>query len=199
MLKIGLSGNRCSGKDLVCNDFRKISVPVFEADTVMRFIINYDNTVRENVKNKIADLRDTHTYFVSLKEITDKEDIDILIDATKIELFKAYSRFCENNNNVPYTIFHSSILFEKKWEKLMDYSISVFAPKIFRMERYKNITSKTMSDIANMFRYEIDDLNKNKAANFIVHNYNGADVMDQVRKIDDYVIGEYIRKTNLKV
>ena len=40
MIKVGLSGNRYSGKDEICNIFRKLTIPVFEADTVLKFIID---------------------------------------------------------------------------------------------------------------------------------------------------------------
>jgi dephospho-CoA kinase len=36
MIKVGLSGNRYSGKNEVCNIFRKLTIPVFEADTVLK-------------------------------------------------------------------------------------------------------------------------------------------------------------------
>jgi hypothetical protein len=42
-------------------------------------------------------------------------------------------------------------------------------------------------------RNEIDDLDKNKMANFVVHNYNGRKVLDQVHQIDQFVIDSYLR------
>ena len=42
MIKIGLTGNRYSGKDRVCKIFEQISIPVFQADVVLKFIINHN-------------------------------------------------------------------------------------------------------------------------------------------------------------
>ena len=42
MLKVGLSGNRYAGKDAVSRLFEQIRVPVFDADIVLKFILNYN-------------------------------------------------------------------------------------------------------------------------------------------------------------
>ena len=40
MIKVGLSGNRYAGKDAVSRLFEQIRVPVFDADIVLKFILN---------------------------------------------------------------------------------------------------------------------------------------------------------------
>ena len=42
MIKVGLSGNRYSGKSTVCKLFKQIGIPVFEADVILKFIISRD-------------------------------------------------------------------------------------------------------------------------------------------------------------
>ena len=41
MLEIALTGCRYSGKTTIANKFKKIGVPVFDADTVLKFILNF--------------------------------------------------------------------------------------------------------------------------------------------------------------
>ena len=40
MLEIALTGCRYSGKSSVSKLFRKIGVPVFDSDTILKFILN---------------------------------------------------------------------------------------------------------------------------------------------------------------
>ena len=69
MLEIALTGNRYSGKTKVSKVFNGIYIPVFDADTVMKFILNYRpdfddaikaikveeaNQVKTNAANKAA-------------------------------------------------------------------------------------------------------------------------------------------------
>jgi dephospho-CoA kinase len=42
MFKVGLTGNRYSGKDTVASLFNKISIPVFDADVIVKFLINHN-------------------------------------------------------------------------------------------------------------------------------------------------------------
>ena len=41
MLEIGLTGTRYSGKSTVGKVFNQIHIPVFDADTVLKFILNF--------------------------------------------------------------------------------------------------------------------------------------------------------------
>ena len=51
MLYIGLTGNRYSGKTRVSKLFQQIHIPVFDADTILRFAIFYNTELNENIFN----------------------------------------------------------------------------------------------------------------------------------------------------
>ena len=42
MIKVGLSGNRYSGKNRVVAMFKQIGIPVFEADVILKFILQHN-------------------------------------------------------------------------------------------------------------------------------------------------------------
>lgn len=195
MIKIGLSGSRYSGKTLVCNEFKKLSIPIFEADIIMRYLIKYNEDVQKEYNKRIHDFN-----YISKDFRKSKEGIEILIDSTKHELFKAYSRFQENHKGDIYTIFHSSVLFEKDWYELMDFSINVFAPKYMRMDRALDLYKIKRGDTQNLISEEMDPIQKNKMANFIIHSYlgTGADIRTQVSKIDNFIIEAYIKQNENK-
>jgi len=194
MIKVGLSGNRYSGTDQICNIFRKLTIPVFEADIVLKFIINHDITVTDKIRRKLPHVYNKSCYIDP--KLVAKSDFDIIIDFAQHELMMAYEKFSVKNKGSIYTIFHSSILFERSWQKLMDKSIVVFCPKITRMERCRELTKNKVSDIAYLMRNEIDDLDKNRMANFVIHNYEGRlnhRPLDQIHQIDQMVIDSYLR------
>lgn len=193
MIKVGLSGNRYSGTDEVCDIFRKLTIPVFEADIVLKFIINHDITVSSDIRSKLKHLHNNAGY-LDPKNIKSKREAEIVLESAQHELMSAYNKFSEKHKSSIYTIFHSSVLFEKGWHKLMNHNIAVFCPKITRMERCRELTNNKISDIAYLMRTEIDDLDKNKMANFVVHNYNGRNVLDQIHQIDQFVIDSYLRQ-----
>jgi dephospho-CoA kinase len=196
MIKIGLSGTRFSGKNEVGNYFKKISIPVFDADLVIRFILAHEYNI-------LADIRDNVGYKYFNKEGK--------LDAIKIEkdgvfnkiisiieplLFHAYSNFEKKNRDTIYTVFLSSILYERKWNKKMDYNISVYTPFVHRVERAKKISENGLENLTSInfiLNKENDELTKNSLADFVIHNYNEFDLENQVNIIDQKIIDFYLK------
>jgi len=158
----------------------------------LKFIINHDASVNSQIMSKLKDIHGKSSY-VDPQFIKTRKEFDIVVDCAQHELMRAYETFSEKHKSSIYTIFHSSILFERNWHKLMDHSIAVFCPKITRMERCKELTNMKVSDVAMSMRNEIDDLDKNKMANFVIHNYEGRKPLDQVHQVDQFVIDSYLR------
>lgn len=193
MIKVGLSGNRYSGTEDICNIFKKLTIPVFEADVILKFIINHKINVSHDIKSKLKNIHNDLGQ-IEPKLVRSRKEAEIILECAQIDLMECYNRFSEKNKSSIYTIFHSSVLFEKSWHKLMDYNIVIFCPKITRMERCRAITKNKISDIAYLMSSEIDDLDKNRMANFVVHNYESRNPLDQIHKIDQFVIDSYLRQ-----
>ena len=116
-----------------------------------------------------------------------------LIDLIEFELFEGYEKFRNKYKDKQYTIFHSSIIFEKNWSKKFDRVISVFSTKEDRIYRYKNLTGDNLQTIHAIFSREIDEIKKNQSSDFVIHNYTDApDVLKQVDNIDDSIIDYYL-------
>ena len=200
MIKIGLTGNRYSGKDTVAKLFEQMRVPVFSADVVLKFILNFDINVNKDILDNYGEYIFTGPdSMIDPKKIRSKKDFDRLVNFAEFELKRAYERFRLENKQSVYTIFHSSILFEREWEKDMDYTINIFAPSEIRSERCAKITKQSLHAISELMKGEINELEKNSKADYVIHNYEKAypiigDVCDQASKIDQRIIDKYLIK-----
>lgn len=195
MFKVGLTGNRYSGKDTVASLFNKISIPVFDADVIVKFLINHNFEMDYKIKKKIDS-----SFFkndqLDLSKLTGPV-LDQIIDIVEYDLFDAYKKYQLKHTNSIYTVFHSSILFERDWNKKMDYSISVFSPVSDRIKRCQEISDFKLADIYNLSQREMKDLSKNSLSDFVIHNYNDdinpfGDILTQVNKIDQKIIDKYL-------
>ncbi len=198
MIKIGLTGNRYSGKDRVARLFQQISIPVFQADIVLKFILNHNFEIQHNLKKNIGNgIFKSETEFDTqvIKLMTN--GFDRVFDEAEFELLKAYEKFRLKNRQSIYTVFHSSILFERELDKNMDYTISVFSPITERIERCQYLDpSKSLSGIHDLMGGEMKDLDKNKKSTYIIHNYSDhilGGMGDQVTKIDQKIIDKYLQ------
>lgn len=196
MIKVGLSGNRYSGKDRVANLFKQISIPIFEADTILRFILNYNYELLGEIREKLGNdifLTDS----LDFRNIKDPKTFDKVLDMVEPDIFRAYSIFNKKNEKCAYTIFHSSILFERDWDKKMDLSVSVFAPHTDRIKRCKYVTDLGLLTVNELVKTEMDALEKNRLSDYTIHNYNDestafGDTLTQVNEIDQKIIDKFL-------
>jgi dephospho-CoA kinase len=193
MVHIGLTGNRYSGKDRVAKLFKQIHIPVFDADVVLRFAINYNIELLKKLKLSMGEY-----YFdnviLNMDRVRCDNKFGEVIDFFKEDIFNAFDRFNKKNSNSVYTIFHSSILFESGWDKKMDQTISVFSPINSRIERCQFLTEYKLSEIHKLIKTEIDELEKNKQSTYVIHNYEliGRDTLDSVCDTDQKIINFYL-------
>jgi dephospho-CoA kinase len=197
MIKIGLSGNRYSGKNRVATLFKQIKVPVFEADVILKFILNHNYELQAEIADRVG-----RVYFKDgkLNEEKVKKDgiFSKVLEVVEPELYRAWERYLEKNKKAIYCVFHSSILFERDWDKAMDQNISVFAPYADRIERCKYLTNKSVSSIYSLTRLEMDELDKNKKSDYVIHNYNNespfyGDALTQVNDIDKKIVDKFLK------
>lgn len=197
MLKVGLSGNRYSGKNRIVNLFKQIGVPVFEADVILKFILSHNYELQAEIADKVG-----RKYFKDGLLNTEKVKTDGkfsgILDIVEPELYRTWERFLQKNNKAVYCIFHSSILFEKEWNKAMDINVTVFAPYADRIERCKFLTNKSVSSIYSLTKLEMDELDKNNLSDFVIHNYNNdstfyGDTLTQVNDIDKKIVDKFLK------
>lgn len=195
MIKIGLTGNRYSGKDITASLFKSISIPVFNADVILKFLINHNFDMSYKIKRKID-----KSFFINdeldLTKLTGPV-LDEVIDIVEYELFDSFKKYQLRNANSIYTIFHSSILFERDWNKKMDYSISVFSPIADRANRCVQNTDMDIMSAYNLAQREMKDLSKNSLSDFVIHSYNDeinpfGSLLTQVNDIDKKIIDKYL-------
>ena len=197
MVKIGLSGNRYSGKNRIATLFKQIGVPVFEVDVILKFILSHNYELQGEISDRVG-----RVYFKDglLNEEKVKKDgvFSKIMEVVEPELYRAWQKFQEKNYKSIYCIFHSSILFEREWNKAMDFNITVFAPYTDRVERCKFLSNKSVSSIYSLSKSEMDELEKNKLSNYVIHNYNNdspfyGDALTQVNQIDKKIIDNFLK------
>lgn len=192
MIKIGITGTRFSGKDKICNYFKKIGIPIFDADTVIKFILAYNSELKSKIRKDIGN-EVFEDDFITVRKITEYKKFSQVLEMIEDDLFFAYDNFNKRNKVCIYSVFNSSILFEQRWNMKMDYNVSVYAPFIERVERGKLIYGRNITKINSILNKETSELEKNKIADFIIHNYGKNNIFDQVHEIDQIIIDNYLK------
>ena len=110
-----------------------------------------------------------------------KSTFDKVLDVVEDDLFNAFNKFCDRyeRKGAIYTIFHSSLLFEREWDKKVDLSITVFSPEGDRLKRARYQTNEGLLNIRDRMKTEMDPLQKNQMADYIINNYNNGSKTDK--------------------
>jgi len=196
MIKVGLSGNRFSGKDTISQIFRNVSIPVFDADVIVKFVLNYNYELIGEIIERLGTDYVLKDYRLDLNLISRNKKFSEVLKIIEKDIFKAYQKFEDKNKNSIYTIFNSSILYEAGWQNKMDTNITVYAPFIDRVERGKSVLRGQYHDrttINTLLSSEMDELTKNGKADHVIHNYNEFNIQKQVMDIDQIIIDNYIK------
>ena len=195
MLKVGLTGSRYSGKSTISDLFRKIKVPVFDSDVILKYILRYDYKVINEICNKIGHEYIKNGVFNTDEILADNKFKDIVKIASP-HILNSYYKFQDKHKGSVYTIFKSSILFESGISNKMDKIISINCPLDERLKRLyikKSIKDSFMKfDIEQLLKSEnyIDKVNN---SDIIIYNFGIFDVNNQVKRADNDIVDFYLK------
>lgn len=139
MKKIAITGNIGSGKSWVCELFRqRLGIPVYNSDEAAKRMY-FEPDVREKLVQYFG-----KEIYLSDTELDRKRIADLIFSDEKAQkdlegilypaLFVDFARWMEQQN-APYVLFESALIFEKRLEKQFDAVVMVSASEATRLRR----------------------------------------------------------------
>lgn len=189
MKKIGITGSLYSGIDKVCDEFNRNGIPVFDADVILKFLLNWDVDIINDIKIKFG--RDVYQGGeIRGSVFNNDQKMNSLIDLAKTKLMDSYDKFCRRSPNSQFVLFKSHFLFESRLNNQMDFVINVYMPKEDRIKEMKKVVDTFTYLIQEYLSYELPDLQRSNLSNFVVSNYTNSEPLDiQVKKIINEISG----------
>ena len=172
MKVICLTGGIGSGKSTLLKWFQMKGVPCFESDAVGRELLN--SSLRDSVILRFGE----DIYFDGIldrKKMAKKVfgDKKALADLNKIvhpAVNEAFNNFIEKNQNAPFIINESAIIFETGKYKDFYKVILVISPKNVRINRIILRDNVNKENVLSRMKHQLSDSKKIKLADFIIEN-----------------------------
>ena len=189
-LVVGITGGIGSGKSTVCNVFRQLGVPVFEADAAARQLMDSDM----GIKNSLQKLLGTDIYTCSGPMDRKKMAEAIFSDSglrKKVNevvhpvVRKAFYDFLEKNKAVPYIIYEAAILFEGGFHEKMHFSVLVTAPEAQRIERVTRRDGIPEKAVRDRMKSQWPEDKKRKLADLCLENDNANLILPDIIRVDN--------------
>ena len=187
-LKIGITGGIGSGKSTVCQIFKILGIPVFEADLVAKTVINSNTEIKESLISLFgreiygSDNRINRKMLANLIFNDDKllEQVNRLVHPVVRKEFINWMKTQDSE----YIIHEAAILLESGFYKMMDCTILVSAPEELRIDRVCKKENITPEMVRKRMAKQWADEEKRKLTNLEIVNDNKKLIVPQILEID---------------
>lgn len=191
MLRIGLTGGIGSGKSVVANIFKVLGIPVFDADTEAKLIMEKDEQLALSIQKLFGE--ETYTD----KKLNRKYLANIVFDdPDKLEQLNSLvhpaailaANTWMSQQTTPYVVKEAALLFESKSASQLDFIIGVYAPKTLRIKRVMERDNATPEKVVARMSRQIDEEEKMRLCDFIVVNNEEQLVIPQVLQLHEKLL-----------
>jgi dephospho-CoA kinase len=197
-VKVGLTGGIGSGKSTVAGIFKVLGIPVFDADSVAKNIMNED----ESLKAQIIKTFGEETYqgnFLNRKILADivfnnpfkLEQLNAIVHPATIAAAETWMKL----QHSPYTVKEAALLFESGSAAGLDYVVGVFAPQALRVKRVMERDGISRQDVLTRMSRQIDEEIKRRLCDFVVINDEQQLLIPQVAALHEKFIQIHNQKS----
>jgi len=195
MLKVAITGGIGSGKSLVCQVFKTLGIPIFDADAVSNQLVEHDAALKtaiielfgkEAYKNNIYNRKYIASIVFSQAEML--QALNALVHPKAIEAAKQWFE----KQQTPYAIKEAAILFESNSEKDIDIIIGVTAPEKVRIERVMQRTGYSKEEVIKRMQQQMPDEEKMAKCNYVIQNNDTDAILPQILQIHKQLINKSV-------
>lgn len=193
---VGLTGGIGSGKTTIANFFKEHGIPLFIADHVGHGLL----AENEQVKKEVIELLGTLAYdavgspnrrWIGQQVFADKEKLESLNQIIHPRVAAAFEAWCKEQD-APYLLYESAILFEKNLQSRCDYTILVTAPKFDKIKRLQKRDRTAIADIEQRMEQQWSDEKKIPLADFTIQNTTLKQARTQTEKLHKVLLNRVI-------
>ena len=182
-LRIGLTGGIGSGKSTVAKIFETLGIPVFDADTAAKNMMNEDEALKQKVKdafgNEAYENGILNRKYIASIVFNDKlklEQLNGMVHPATIAMAHEWA----TKQTTPYTVKEAALFFESGSAAGIDYIIGVYAPQQVRIQRVMQRDNISREEVVARMNKQIDEDMKMKLCDFVVVNDEQHLVIPQV-------------------
>ena len=183
MIKIGITGGIGSGKSVVATLFRLFGVPVYIADEERKQLTNQSETIRKQLIAHYGEAIYTpeglNKPLLAAKIFQDPAQLRIVNGIIHPEVKRHFEAWAAKQTT-PLCAIESAILFESGFDKVVDTSLMVYAPKALRIERATARDAASREAIQRRIESQMADEEKRKLADHLIYNDDQQPLIPQV-------------------
>ena len=187
MKKIGITGGIGSGKSVVCELFRLHGIPVFDADIEAKKLNDTLPTIREKLTqlfgNDLYENNRLNRQKLASLIFSDTSALQKVNAIIHPEVAACFKQWAEKQQNAPFVVIETAILFESGFDRLVDKTVTVSAPLDVRIERIIKRDGATRAQIEARMSQQMPEEKKVRLSDFVVVNDGYVSLIEQTHSI----------------
>lgn len=190
MIRVCITGEMGSGKSYCSKIFEQLGIPVFYTDDVSKNIINVDLQLKKEISKEFGNIYDEDGLIITklLRDIVfvegAEDKLKRLNEIVHPYVIREYEKFCLKNQDKPYTLAETALLFETNLKHKVDKVIYVCVDLDLRIKRTFERSGFSEEEYKQRMKYQISSDTKKSLSDFIIYNNDGDDVLSQINVID---------------
>jgi len=187
---IGLTGGIGSGKSVVADLFRTLSIPVYESDARAKLLMNTNADLRKKIEALVGPQSYSNGEINRpwmAEQVFGNKDLLQQLNSIVHPAVQADAITWANSPelvNSPYVIKESAILLEENLAEQLDGIILVVAPVTVRIERVMKRDGMTNAQVEERIQHQWTDEKKIPLSDYVVYNDGERSIIEQVVDID---------------
>lgn len=192
MFKLGLTGGIGSGKTLVCQIFDKLGVPVYDADSAARSLMNTDAGLKSGILRLFGQeaygKEGLNRQYLARIVFGHEERLSQLNRLVHPVVRQDFIRWSVKHGEAPYVVEEAAILFESGAHALMDLRVLVYAPEELRIKRVMERDGLNREQVIKRMGHQMNEEEKKALADRVLYNDGAQMLLPQVIDLHQMIL-----------
>jgi dephospho-CoA kinase len=186
-LFVGLTGGIGSGKSTIANVFACLGIPVLQADTLAKFLLNNNQTLQENIKNLLGEQAYTgniyNKKYVAETVFKNPKLLEALNNLVHPMVHAQSQKWFTQQSNCPYALYEAALITKESKRIFLNKIIVVEAPLAQRLDAVSKRDQRTPEQIHQIINTQQSVEEYRTFADYIIQNNYSQSIINQVIEI----------------
>lgn len=192
-LRIGITGGIGVGKSTVCEIFKRINVPVYDADSRAKLLMEEDAKLIKQIKDEFGwdayhKNKTLNREYLAKIVFNNTEKLQKLNSLVHPKVNEDYDSWTIENRDKAYSVKEAALLFEARSYKKLHKIIVVTSPIDIRIDRIMKRDHVRKEDILKRINNQMTDKERLAKADYVIMNDGKKSLIEQTLSIHNEIL-----------